>query len=202
MMNMSACALAKDTKEITFQGVPWFSSPSDVNKVLGESGFTNGKAFRVRTLKDKSSLLKSHIAKYSKDKKVPYKFSDSKKDTTITTKLLKQWQNNVKKTIAKQQVERFYAYYTAEPDNPRLVEFLITLSKNDGKYDQKAIYNALKKAFGKPTTVRDGKEYIWLGKNNTIAILKQTNVVFATLDGLEYAETIELDFDEPEDTGF
>ena len=49
---------------------------------------------------------------------------------------------------------------------------------------------------------RNGKEYIWLGANNTIVILNQKHVVFATLDGLKYAETIELDIEEPEDTGF
>ncbi len=188
--------------EIRFQGIPWYSSPDEVTKLLGESGFTSGKAFKLRELRDKESLSLSHIAKYSKDTKVPYMYSIWITDEQLSTKLLRQWQNNVEKTIAKHEVYYLDAFYTAEPGNPRLVEISMTLRTPDGSYDQKAIYNTLEKAFGKPKASRKGYEYIWLGENNTIAILNRNQVVFATLDGLEFAETVDLGFEEPEDTGF
>ena len=95
------------------------------------------------------------------------------------------------------------AYYTAEPDNPQLVEINMLLRDPESRdYDKKVIYDALVSAYGKPKASRSGKEYIWLGENNTIAILNRNNVVFATLSGLEYAESVELNLEVAEDTGF
>lgn len=201
LMMTLACAFADGTKEITFQGIPWFSSPEEVTGLLGESGFIDRKPFGVRKANDRDSLFNSNIAKYSKDKKTPYKYVTLVKDEKITTKLLRQWISQVEKTIAKQTVSFMFAYYTAEPDNPQLVEIAISLKSPDGGSDPKSIYDALEKALGKPKSKRKN-EYVWLGDNNTIAILNRNNVVFATLTGLEYAETIDLGFDEPEDTGF
>lgn len=199
---MCTFSFADEAKEITFQGVPWFSSPDEVTQLLGESGFTNGKSFSITKLKNEESLSDSNIALYSKDKKVPYKYANSK-DKKLSTKLLDQWQNHVEKTLAKHKVSFLNAYYTAEPNNPQLVEFEMTLRNPDGGgYDKKVIYNALESAFGKPKASRSGKEYVWLGENNTIVILNRNHIVFATLSGLEYAETIELNLKTAEDTGF
>ena len=200
---MCIYSVAEEAKEITFQGVPWFSSPDEVTKLLGESGFTSGRAFDIQKLKNKDSLSNSNIASYKKDKKVPYTYSNSTKDKKLSTKLLDQWQNHVEKTLAKHKVHFLTAYYTAEPNNPQLVEFEMTLRDPDGgDYDKKVIYDALVSAYGKPKASRSGKEYIWLGENNTIAILNKNHVVFATLSGLEYAEAIELNLEVAEDTGF
>ena len=196
-------ALAEGAKEITFQGVPWFSSPKEVTKLLGKSGFTNGKSFNVKKLTDSKSLSRSNIAYYNEDEEVPYKYSRSSEDVSLTTKLLSQWQNNVKKTIAQHEVHFLNAYYTAETKKPQLVEFEMTLRDPEGgHFDEDAIYSALESAFGEPKVRRNGKEYIWLGENNTIAILNRSHVVFATLSGLEYAESIELNLKTVEDTGF
>ena len=200
---MCVYAIAEEAKEITFQGVPWFSSPKEVTKLLGKSGFTNGKSFNVTKLKDAESLSKSRIAYYDEDKEVPYKYARNSEDVRLTTKLLSQWQNNVKKTIAKHEIDFLNAFYTADSKKPQLVEFEMTLrSPDNGDYDQNAIYDALVSAFGEPKANRKGQEFVWLGENDTIAILNRNYIVFATLSGLEYAQTIELNIKVAEDTGF
>lgn len=193
--------IAEETKEITFQDIPWFSSPEEVNKLLKDSGFTDGKVMITDKIEDKE-FSHSNIAKYNADTKTPYKYSNNTKDERITYKLISHWHPRTQKTIAKQKVDFLYAYYTADPENPQLVEISMYLKNPNGDYELKPVYDALETAFGKPVTNRNGKEYIWLGANNTIVILNNRSVVFASLDGLEYAETIDVDIEEPEDTGF
>lgn len=186
--------------ELTFQGVPWFSSPDETIKHLTGSQFiANGQSPALQTAKKDGTDFFSHIGVYKKDKKVPYRYVFKKEDA-FANNLLNQtvWDNGLCATIAKQTIKNVSFFYTAT-DNPQLIEVCIWFDKDAG-YELKAVYDALVSAYGKPNASRYDKEYIWLGANNTIVILYNNDVVFATLDGLSFAgntEPVKM-----KDTGF
>ena len=192
---------ADGTKQLTFQGVPWYSTPDEAIKFLKNSGFVDNGASVPSvqvTAKDGSSFY-SHIGTYKKDKKVPYTYN-YKVNSALADGLQSQtlWSDKLCKTIAKQTIKNVSLLYTSDTKNPQLVEVCIWFDKDDG-YDIKAVYDALVSAFGKPNASRKSKEYVWLGDNNTIAVLYNNDVVFATLDGLTSIGTAPADI---EDTGF
>ena len=145
----------------------------------------------------------------SKNKKGPYTFNDdifssadNKKHKPLSTKLnlFPLWRDEIQKTIAKQTILRIYLLFTNEPKGPRFVECGIELDYE--QFNSKAVYDALVKAFGKPAANKNKKEYVWLGKNNTVAVFKGREVAFATLDGLKIAESVDVPKQEKEDAGF
>lgn len=188
------CISAVYADELTFQGIPWYSSPDETVKCLTDIGIVNANEyiFPVKEYTDKDSLSASHIGAYKKDKKIPYCYT-FKKESSITNKLLEQWISNGKigKTIASQEVKSLTLMYT--PDDQCLVEICIWF--NGDSYDIKAVYNALVSVYGKPNANRKDKEYVWIGDNNTIVILYKNDVVFATIDGLNEAEAVDLGFE-------
>ena len=191
---------ADGTKELTFQGVHWFTSPDEAIKSLKSSGFVDsGATVSVQATAKDGSAFYSHIQAYKKDKKVPYSYN-YKVNSALADGLQSQtlWSDKLCKTIAKQTIKNVSLLYTADTKNPQLVEVCIWFDKDDG-YDMKAVYDALVSAFGKPNASRKSKEYVWLGNNNTIAVLYNNDVVFATLDGLTSIGSAPADI---EDTGF
>ncbi len=210
-------AHAVDTKELTCQGVPWFSTPEEASDILHESGFIS-KAFDEKDInkgtgtrnwikKTGNPYLSSSIAADTGDKECPYTYV-SESHPTLTRKLQAIEIRKLPKTIAKAKVSSFYLNFTADEGDRKLVECKLTFQRNKD-YSWENIYNALKQAFGKETIVKDKYFYIWYGENNTIVIfnLSQSNVTFATIDGLKLAETVDVELPEskdaePEDTGF
>lgn len=212
-------AFADDPKEITFQGIPWFSSPQEVSALLYESGFTGFEfgdiAKDIFTASARENKLKRRGNPYAvslvgydaSNKNCPYTYA-SEKNLPITSKLREMhFSQSYKflKTIAKQRVTSMRLYFTPDADNPQLVQCAVYFASDKGYKD--AIINALKEAFGKPVSEKN-KCYIWMGENDTIAMFYPKNkcVIFATIDGLELAETYDVEIpeasSEPEDTGF
>ena len=189
------CAMAE---ELTFQGVPWLSNKTEAIKHLKDAGFISGSEPELQEHNKKGEVFYSHVGVYKKDKKVPYRYVFKEADACATC-LLNQtiWADNIPTTIAKQTIRNVSLLYSAGVDSPQLVEVCIWFDNQDADYDMKAVYAALEAAYGKPKASRKDKEFIWLGDKNTIVILYNNDVVFATLDGLapKTAET-------KKDTGF
>ncbi len=208
-------SLAEEEKELTCQGIPWFSSPKEASKVLNESGFIK-KQFSSKDLnnhiyakqkrkKSGNYYYNSSIGTDPDNKKCPYTYA-SDKYPTITSKLQTILIRSLPKTIAQREIDRLWLFFTPDPDNPQLVECMIAF-KSRKKADTNAILNALQEAYGTPISDKN-KTYIWLGSNNTIVLFypKKASVVFATLDGLAMAEAYDIEIPgptpAPEDTGF
>lgn len=190
-----------ESKELTFQGVPWGSSPNDAIKSLTDAGFVEkGRTPEMQeTQKDGSSFF-SHIGGYKKDKNTPYRYVYKPKDScAVNLKNQTLWSNRLCTTIAKQDIRNVSLMYVQAPDGPQLTEVCIWFDDKDSVYSIDAVYDALVTAYGKPDASRKGKEYVWLGANNTVCILYNNDVVFASLDGLAKTGTFTA---EMKDTGF
>ena len=191
------CVIAE--AELTFQGVQWYSSPEETIKHLNEVQFTNsGQVPDLQTQNSKGNPFFSHIGGYKKDKKIPYRFVFNEEDACMTSLLCATlWDNRLCKTIAKQSIKNVSLYYNSA-DSPQLIEVCIWFDQDAG-YDANAVYEALVTAYGKPAATRKYKkttEHVWTGGKNTIVIMYNNDVVFATLDGLT-AKPAEMT-----DTGF
>jgi hypothetical protein len=188
------CAGSAET-ELTFQGIPWYSSPNDVIKLLVNAGFTDGNQYpALQDSQNNGDPFFSHIGAYAKDKKVPYRYVFKEKDTCATN-LTNQTYWSPDSTIAKQTIRNISFMYVSDQGGQRLVEVCVWFDK-DADYDMAAVYDALVTAYGEPCAARNGKEYVWLGENSSIAILYNNDVVFALLDGLSLRPA------EMKDTGF
>ena len=205
----------EEKKELTFQDVPWLSSPEEVNSILTKSGFIS-KAFKPQNIGHEmqagGNYYRFSMFGYdADDPECPYTRS-SEENPPLTKKLQRAWLvNNLPKTIAKQKIKSLSLFFTPDPKDRKLVECLLIFSARK-KDDQNAILSALEDAYGDPTAVKTIKKkkniYIWLGANNTIVMYthdRESYVCFATLDGLALAESHDIvipESEEPEDTGF
>ena len=201
-----ACAVspAEEFGELTFQGIPWFSSPEEAVLHLFETGFMNSELTgnKITELYQIQPVLSgSFIGADPADENVPYTFQ-SGKITPVTSKLqrLKIPPAKLAQTIAGQTPSWLHLDFTAEPEKPRLVECCFSFKSGD--YDEKAVYDALVQAYGEPDAVKDRNRIsIWLGDNNTIIVFRKKDLIFASLDGLTLAENVGLSGKETADTG-
>ncbi len=208
---------ADSTKELTCQGIPWFSTPEEASSILfnagfiskefGENDINKGTQTRLFIKKKGYPYLYSSVGTDPEDKDYPYTYI-SEKNPTLTRKLQAVEIRKLPKTIAGAKVSSFYLYFTPEAEDRQLVECKITF-KDDKSYDRDKIIEALETAYGKRTTVKIKYVHLWVGVNNTIVIFnsKLKNVTFATIDGLNLAEAYDVEIPEtsetvPEDTGF
>lgn len=210
-----AASNADEPKELLFQSVPWFSTPEEASQILLDAGFIS-KAFdseqigkdsttKSRVRKGGSPYTECSIAADPKDKKCPYTYV-SDKYPALTGKLEYISVRGLPKTIAKQKIKSLNLYFTPDAENRQLVQCKLVLEL---RHDTKAIRNALEEAYGKPSAIKNKKYYIWLGANNTIVLYNTQNskpfVIFASIDGLNLAESYEVEITEPaepDDTGF
>ena len=198
------CVSAAEHQELTFQNIPWYSSPEESCQFLIDLGFIDSMPSKTKIEKinnAEGTLRDSHIAR-DKSKAVPYTIK-SGKATPLTEKLqlLTFSGHMIQKTIAQQELSWIHFLYTLEPQNPQLVECYIDFKAK--KFDQKAVYNALVEKYGKPSETKDKKKvHVWLGDNNTIIVMRDRIVAFATIDGLTLADSFSLPKTEKDDTGF
>ena len=200
-----AFSLSEASDELTFQGIPWFSSPEEAALHLFETGFISSELTgnKITELyKIQSTLSDSFIGTDPADETVPYTFQ-SGKITPVTSRLqrLKISPAMLAETIAGQTSSWLHLDFTAEPDKPQLVECCFSF-KSDG-YDEKAVYDTLVQTYGEPDAVKDKNRIsIWLGDNNTIILFRKKEIVFASLDGLALADIAGLPVEETTDTDF
>lgn len=194
-------SFAEEGKEITFMDIPWLSTPEEFNDLYYGSGRHSAEGF-LKTLdrvRQKGKLAKSEFAFDPEDEACPYT-ARSNKNEPITTKLYKyQLYSQVQKTkflfdgqFAGLKVNFTNCYFTADPEDPRFVMFGIFF---DCEIEKKELVAALKEVFGEPAGIKSkGQCYIWLGANNTAAILhcEINELYLGSIDGLKLAETIEV----------
>lgn len=196
--------MAEEQNEYTFQNIPWFSAPEDCIQSLLDIGFINkagAKQCSIEIKRINESENGLFNSKITFDKELGHyticfggKIPITKKLQKLTVSL-----SQIQKTIANQEITWMRFMYTLEPNNPRLVECCLSFEGQD--YNAETVFDALIVAYGEPTTTDNG-EYIWQGANNTIIIQNKGIVVFATLNGLQIAESFDMIGDEKEDTGF
>ena len=200
-----AVSLAEEPVEITYQDIPWFSSPEEASSILIKEGFlTQSMAFGEKNI---NNLLQAKIEKYgfawvpsnigvnTDDPECPYSYCDSKRYTPITKKLSQIWvAAGIKGKIADKRISAMGFYFTMDEKNRQLVEILIGCRQAS----QDDILKTLEEAYGKATAERNNREYVWLGANNTIIIyhVKKSCIVFATLDGLNQADAYDIEIPE------
>lgn len=200
-----AVSLSETSDELTFQEIPWFSSPEETASHLFETGFISGelKGNKIAELyKVQSVLSSSFIGIDPADENVPYTFQ-SGRISPVTSRLqrLKIAPAMLAETIAGQTPSWLHLDFTAEPEKPQLVECCFSF-KSDG-YDEKAVYNALVQAHGEPDVVKDKNRIsIWLGDKNTLILFRKKEIIYASLDGLALADTAGLPVEETADAGF
>ena len=193
--------LADSGKELVFQGVPWCSSPNDTFKSLTDAGFAeNGWYPELQKAQKDNSPFFSHIGGYKKDKNAPFRYVYKSKDSCALN-LLNQtlWSDRLCTTIAKQSIRNVSLMYVQDPAGPQLAEVCVWFDDKDSEYNMEAVYEALVTAYGKPDANRKGKEYVWIGANNTVCVLYNNDVVFASLDTLAKTGNMTA---EMKDTGF
>ena len=200
-------SIAEDAQELTFQEIQWLSAPKETIDKLVEIGLLDKKktAEYMTQIKEinkaKGTIIDSKI--YC-DEKNPLSYSLSKSGKQPVAKNLQRITidpNHILKTIAGQDVGFIRFLFTLEPDNPKLVECWVSLFGGTAA-DDEAVYSTLLAAFGECSKENNLGERIWFGKNNTIIIQSGTFIVFATLDGLNYANSIYVLQSTKEDTGF
>lgn len=204
-------------KEITFQQIPWFSSPKDTIQALSDSGMINTGIIPCiewfdREIKKfnngEGHLYKSSFEYDDENPSAPYTTISYRAEHPYLSRklqLLMISSAHIKKTIADQLIQSIDLYFTCEKGNPRFVECDIYF--RDEQFDKDAVYAALVSAFGEPIATKyDGLMSIWMGENNTICIHSTISVCFASLDGLAQAESVIIETEEPvvenHDTGF
>ena len=194
-------SFAEEGKEITFMDIPWLSTPEEFNDLYYGSGRHSAEGF-LKTLdreRQKQKLVKSEFAFDPEDETCPYT-ARSKQFEPITGKLYRlqlysQGQNTkflFDGQFAGLTVSFTNCYFTADPEDPRFVMFCIFFDREIGK---KELVAALKEVFGEPAGIKSkGLCYIWLGANNTAAILHcgVNELYLGSIDGLKLAESIEI----------
>lgn len=199
-----AVSLSEASNELTFQEIPWFSSPEETVLHLFKTGFisselTGNKIAELHTIQ--SVLSGSFIGIDPADENVPYTFQ-SGKIAPVTSRLqrLKISPAMLAETIAGQTPSWLHLDFTAEPEKPQLVECCFSF-KSDG-YDEKAVYDALVQTHGEPDVIKDKNRIsIWLGDNNTIILFRKKDIIYASLDGLALADIVGLPVEEPAGAG-
>ena len=201
-----ATVLADEPAELTCLDIPWFSTPKEASDILVKAGIIfRGVAFGEKDIntyptlqnnKDENGVIRitSNIAADPKDQDCPYMYNlDPDRCTPLSRKLATIWLvKGINGKYLDNRIAGIILNFTSDKENRQLVECVIAMS---GGADQEDVLAALEKTYGKPT-VEKRKQYIWLGANNTIMICytphRQTQIVFATIDGLNLAETYDI----------
>ncbi len=218
----------EEPEGITFQGIPWCSSPEKGIQCLIDSGFidegSNSWNSRIQSLyKPESSFSDSSIY-YDENSSFGYSIFCNRiksknripvPDKRVSTKLrkLEIQGKNILKTIAKQEIAVIDLMFSVETGTLQLVE--VAVHFNSGKNVKKELDSALQTAYGKPVTAKKAQAghgaTAWLGDENTFVIHYEGYVVFAKMNKLEAAGNIEKKViitptpkptQEKEDTGF
>ena len=200
-----AASLSEASDELTFQGIPWLSSPEEAVLHLFETGFISSELTgnKITELYEIQSVLSaSFIGTDPADENVPYTFQ-SGKIAPVTSRLqrLKIPAAMLAETIAGQTPSWLHLDFTAEPEKPQLVECCFSFKSND--YDEKAVYDALVLSYGEPAVMKDKNRIsIWLGDHNTIIIFRKKEIIYASLDGLALADVAGLPVEDTAGTDF
>ncbi len=199
-------SLAEEPAELTWLDIPWFSTPKEASNILVKAGIiTRGVAFGEKDIntyptlqnkKDENGVIcvTSNIAADPKDPDCPYMYNlDPDRCTSLSRKLATIWlMKGINGIYLDNRIAGIILNFTSDKENRQLVECVVAMSRGAKQED---VLAALKQTYGEPA-VEKRKQYIWLGANNTIMICckpnSQTYVVFATIDGLNLAETYDI----------
>lgn len=209
----------KEPMGITFQKIPWNSSPEETVQILIESGIIeDNNQIRRRIIGLNSnpySSLEESWFYYGSSKKEPYTYKHKKNDKTLSDKLkvLSIDRSYIQKTIGKQEIEKLSFKYSLESGSPQLVELSILFKKQEANQDSEALLSVLKSSYGEPSITekkKDGRNYhIWYGEYDTIVALynypmnkgsdgkivntgNYSSVYFANIVGLILSDSAEI----------
>lgn len=201
---------ADKTKELTFQGIPWYSSPKKTYDLLWSKGFL-AHSDVINVIVESKILLLNAGESYKAESNIfhteyysdfPYTTSIDWHSGTIANNLQSAdiYDCYLEKTIAKQQLSGITIYFTSKIKKPQLIECDVGFASG---YDEPAILKALISAYGKPNITRNEiGESIWVGDKNTVIFYCAGRVVFATLDGLKKASKIKPPASDKGNAGF
>lgn len=193
-----------EPEELSFQGIPWFSSPNDAVEALIDLGFIDKKSSHSKInigAMTKEDRLGSciYISETDPTTVSLMPFPDSIRAASVGT-ICEHKIRKSNKTIAGQDISSIELKFTRDQKDPKLVECFIIF--NFGKKENsKLIDDALITRYGDPDFIENG-ESVWFGAQNTVIIHNEAMLVFATLDGLELANSFAVEEEQKEDTGF
>ena len=193
-------SLADNPEELIFLFFPWFSFPNEAIDILIKKGFLDENDNAVKRMienpdkvhfTDTSSYLESN-----NDKKFPYVYNSNRYNAlSNNVKRLRLRKEAILKTIAKQEINGITLQFWDDQGTLKLIECALSFVTDDT--NAKSIYDALVKTYGKPKANKNkAQKALWYGGNSTIILKSYSNVIYATLDGINLS--IESSPAEPE----
>ncbi len=198
----------EEPEGITFQGIPWCTSPEKAIQYLIDSGFidegSNRWSSKIQSLYKPESSFSDSSVFYDENSTFGYSIFcnriNSKNrvpvpDKRVSTKLrkLEIQEKNILKTIAKQEITAIDLMFSVESGTLQLVEVAVHFKYS--KNVKKELDSALQTAYGKPITAKKAQaghgSTAWPGDANTLVIHYDDYVVFAKMNKLEEAGNIE-----------